>query len=256
MDLKVLIVEDEPLAAAQLAAHLAVLKPEAKILAVCDTVRSTVDWLYKNGSPDLIFFDIQLGDGLCFEVFDKVKPESPIIFTTAYDQYALKAFKVNSVDYLLKPIDRRELETALIKFEKTRTANPAPLSSDVIEKLVASIKQDHYKKRFLVKVGTHIRLVDTDDILFFYSYQKGTYLKTKDGKNYVIDQSLEILEESVDRASFFRINRKYMVAVEAIRDVIVYSNSRLKLKVEQAEEDDFLVAREKVKDFETWLGGE
>jgi DNA-binding LytR/AlgR family response regulator len=256
MGLKVLIVEDEPLAAAQLAAHLAVLKPGAQILAVCDTVRSTVEWLNKNKSPDLIFFDIQLGDGLSFEVFEKANPECPVIFTTAYDQYALKAFKVNSIDYLLKPIDRRELEAALLKYEKGKVSQTSSFTSEIVEKLAAAINPDKYKRRFLVKVGSHIRLVEVENILYFYSFQKGTFLKTKDGKNYVVEQSLEILDELVDPALFFRINRKYMVAVSAIRDVIAYSNSRLKLKIDQGEEDDFLVAREKVKEFKTWLGGQ
>lgn len=255
MGLKVLIVEDEPLAAAQLAAHLAVLKPDVQILAVCDTVRSTVEWLGKNKPPDLIFFDIQLGDGLCFEVFEKAKPECPVIFTTAYDQYALKAFKVNSIDYLLKPIDRCELEAALLKYEKGKGSSSSSLTYEIVEKLVATINPDKYKRRFLVKIGTHIRLVEVENILYFYSFQKGTFLKTKDGKNYVVEQSLEILDELVDPALFFRINRKYLVAVSSIKDVIAYSNSRLKLKIDQGEEDDFLVAREKVKEFKTWLGG-
>lgn len=255
MGLKVLIVEDEPLAAAQLAAQLAVLKPDVRVLAVCDTVRSAVEWLQQNNPPDLIFFDIHLGDGLCFEVFEQVKPESPIIFTTAYDQYALKAFKVNSVDYLLKPIDRAELAAALRKFEKRQTSSAGVIPSDLIEKLVASVNPEPFKKRFLVKIGTHIRLADVAEVLYFYSFSKGTYLKMKDGKNYLIDQSLEVLEELVDPSVFFRINRKYLIAISSIRDVITYSNSRLKLKIHQADEDDFLVAREKVKEFKTWLEG-
>jgi DNA-binding LytR/AlgR family response regulator len=254
--LNVLIVEDEPLAAAQLAAHLAVLRANAKILAVCDTVRATVGWLKQNPLPDLIFLDIQLGDGLSFDIFEEITLDCPVIFTTAYDQYALKAFKVNSIDYLLKPIDRAELEAALQKFEKGRASGAANIPSDIIEKLIASVNPDKFKKRFLVKVGTHIRMVDVTNILYFYSFQKGTFIKSRDGKNYLIEQSLEVVEDYIDPAIFFRINRKYIVAVSAIKDVISYSNSRLKLKIDQGEDDDFLVAREKVKDFKNWLGGE
>jgi DNA-binding LytR/AlgR family response regulator len=255
MGLNVLIVEDEPLAAAQLAAHLAAIQPEVQVLAVCDTVKATVDWLKKNEAPGLIFFDIHLGDGVCFEVFEQIQPASPVIFTTAYDQYALKAFKVNSIDYLLKPIVRAELATALQKFEKTKPATQSLFPSDLIEKLMISVNPEQFKKRFLVKVGTHIRVADVSEILYFYSFSKGTYLKMKDGKDYLIDQSLEVLEEQVDPKTFFRINRKYLVTLKSINDVITYSNSRLKLKIAQANDDDFLVAREKVKEFKTWLEG-
>jgi DNA-binding LytR/AlgR family response regulator len=255
MGLKVLIVEDEPLAAAQLAAQLAAIRPDVQVVAVCDTVRSTVEWLKNNEAPGLMFFDIHLGDGICFEVFDQIKTESPVIFTTAYDQYALKAFKVNSIDYLLKPIDRAELAAALQKFDNTEGTGRNVFSPDFIEKLMLAANPEPYKKRFLVKVGVHIRMADVADILYFYSYSKGTYLKMKDGKDYLIDQSLEVLEEQVDPKIFFRINRKYLIALKSINDVITYSNSRLKLKIALASEDDFLVAREKVKEFKTWLEG-
>lgn len=253
--MKILIVEDEPLAAAQLAANIAVLKPGAQILAVCDTVKSAVNWLKNNPAPDLSFFDIQLGDGLSFEIFDQIEFKQPVVFTTAFNQYAIQAFKVNSIDYLLKPIDKRELEYALIKFESWGHSKNAIISPEILDEIISSLKRKTFKDRFLVKVGTHLRVVETHDVLYFYSLQKGTYLKLIDGKDYVLEQSIEQLEMLVDPSLFFRINRKYFVSLKSITDVITYSNSRLKLKVHHPIDDEFLVAREKVKEFKEWLEG-
>jgi DNA-binding LytR/AlgR family response regulator len=253
--MKILIVEDEPLAAAQLAANIAVLKPGAQIVAVCDTVKSTVNWLKNNPPPDLSFFDIQLGDGLSFEIFEKIDFKQPVIFITAFNQYAIQAFKVNSIDYLLKPIDRNDLERALTKYKNLSQPKTSGITTQALEEIIASLKKKNYKERFLVKVGTHLRVVETCDILYFYSLQKGTYLKLNDGKDYLLDQSLEQVEELIDPSAFFRINRKYLVSLKSISDVISYSNSRLKLKVQHPIDNEFLVAREKVKDFKDWLEG-
>ena len=253
--MKVLIVEDEPLAAAQLAAHISVLRSDAEILQVCDTIKSTVNWLKNNNKPDLAFFDIQLGDGLSFDIFKEIDFQQPVIFVTAFDQYAIQAFKVNSIDYLLKPIEREALEKALVKFESLVQPKTSNLSPKILEEIFSSFKQKNYKNRFLVKVGTHLKVIDTADILYFYSFQKGTFVKVSDGKDYLLDFSLEIVEGMVDPHHFFRINRKYLVALNSISDVVTYSNSRLKLNVLLAVDDDFLVAREKVKDFKNWLDG-
>lgn len=254
--MKILLIEDEPLAAAQLAAHISALRPQAQILAVCDTVKSAVDWLQNNEAPELAFFDIQLGDGLSFEIFEQVKFTQPVIFTTAFNQYAIQAFKVNSVDYLLKPIDRNDLEKALQKFESLAQPRSSNITPELLHEVVVSLKKKSFKERFLVKVGTHLRVIETNDIKYFYSFEKGTYAKLSDGKDYLLDQSLELVEGLIDPTQFFRINRKYLVALKSISDVVAYSNSRLKLKVQQANDDDFLVAREKVKDFKSWLEGE
>ncbi len=253
--MKILIVEDEPLAAAQLAALIAGIVPDAKILAVCDTIESTLKWLSGNEAPDLAFFDIHLGDGISFEIFKRAELQIPVIFTTAYDQYALQAFKVNSIDYLLKPIDKAELASALHKFELLHQTTSAKITPQLIQNLISSIGKPEYKKRFLVKIGTHLRSIDTESVSYFYSYQKGTFLKSDDGRNYLLDQTLETIEQLVDPDKFFRINRKYLVSLSSIIDVISYSNSRFKLKVKDQEEDDFLVAREKVKLFKDWLEG-
>ena len=254
--MKILIVEDEPLAAAQLAAMIAGIVPNAHILAVCDTIESTLKWISENDTPDLAFFDINLGDGLSFEIFKHTKTHMPIIFTTAYDQYALQAFKVNSIDYLLKPIVREELQLAIDKFGRSKNAYANFIQPELWQNLMANLEKREYKKRFLVKIGTHLKAVNTNEVCYFYSFQKGTFLKRDDGKNYLLDQSLEQVEQLIDPEQFFRINRKYLVHLEAIVEVIAYSNSRLKLKVKNAEEDDFLVAREKVKQFKSWYEGE
>ncbi len=254
--MKILIVEDEPLAAAQLAANLSALKPQAQIVAVCDTVKATVEWLQSNDAPDLAFFDIHLGDGLSFEIFTQIDFKRPVIFVTAFDQYAIQAFKVNSIDYLLKPIDRGELEKALKKFDSLNVPKSSNITPDILNEIVTSLKKQNYKERFLVKVGTHLKVVETPDILYFYSFQKGTYAKLNDGKDYLLDFSLDLVEGMVDPAVYFRINRKYLLSLKSISDVISYSNSRLKLKVQHPFDDDFLVAREKVNQFKRWLEGE
>ena len=253
--MKILIVEDEPLAAAQLAAHIAALRPQAQILAVCDTVRSVVEWVQNNEMPDLAFFDIQLGDGVSFDIFEKIEFTVPVIFTTAYNDYAIRAFKVNSIDYLLKPINRKELEKALDKFEQFSKPATTSISHNLLAEIYTSIKKQEFKERFLVKVGAHLRVIETTEILYFYSFEKGTYAKLNDGKDYLLDQSLELVEGMIDPSQFFRINRKYLVALKSITDVVAYSNSRLKLKVKHPNDDDFLVARERVKDFKNWLEG-
>ncbi|MCF8358002.1 MAG: LytTR family DNA-binding domain-containing protein [Prolixibacteraceae bacterium] len=251
--MKVLIVEDEPLAATQLTMLISEVKPAAEIMGICDTVESTIKWLEENPTPDLAFFDIQLGDDLSFEIFNRRQLTVPVIFTTAYNEYALQAFKTNSIDYLLKPIDKTELRTAIEKFEKYHLTKQIPPA--LINAIRDSIEAKEYKKRFLVKIGTHLKIIITNDIIYFYSFQKGTFLKLNDGRNYLVEQTLENLENLLDPEKFFRINRKYIVALNAITDVVAYSNSRLKLKVKNQEEDDFLVAREKVKTFKEWLEG-
>lgn len=208
--MKILIVEDEPLAAAQLAANIAVLKPGAQILAVCDTVRSAVNWLQNNPAPDLSFFDIQLGDGLSFEIFEQVEFKQPVIFITAFNQYAIQAFKVNSIDYLLKPIDKTDLQRALTKFENLTQPKISGITPLALEDIISSLKIKTYKERFLVKVGTHIRVAETLGILYFYSFQKGTYIKLNDGKDYLLDQTLEQIELQVDPSVFFELTENIL----------------------------------------------
>ncbi|TKG95461.1 response regulator transcription factor [Puteibacter caeruleilacunae] len=254
--MRILIIEDEPLAVEKLVTTIKAINPEVEITAICDTIKSAVAWIKQHPAPDLAFFDIHLGDGMSFEIFDQVDFSTPVIFTTAYNQYAIQAFKVNSIDYLLKPVGEDELRQALDKFEKQTSSNGLNVDTALIQKLTRSLGQTNYKKRFIAKVGAHLKRVEASDIVCAYSFQKGTFLKTTDGKDYLIDYSLEYLVEVLDPELFFRINRKYIIALNEIKDVITYSNSRLKLKLTQSIDEDILVAREKVKEFKRWLEGE
>lgn len=254
--MKVLIVEDEPLAVAQLSGLILSLRPQYQIIGVCDTVREAVKWINEHPGPDLAFFDIQLGDGLSFRIFEQTEFNVPVIFTTAYNEYAIQAFKVNSIDYLLKPVHREELDKALNKFEQHNSYSATSLKPDVVALLRDSIVGRNYKKRFLVKIGERLRMINTSEISYFYSLDKATFAKTTGGKHYLLDQTLETLEQLIDPEEFYRINRKYLVSLDSIKEVFAYSNSRLKLKVLQSDEDDFLVAREKVKAFKLWLEGD
>ena len=253
--MNILIIEDEILASQRLQSMILKLFPDAIILDKVDSISSALKWFAKNDQPDLAFFDIQLADGLSFEIFDKAKVDCPVIFTTAYDEYALKAFKVNSIDYLLKPIDDNELKEAINKYQKIYSKAPddnAVLSAQNIDNVLQLLTRQ-YKRRFVVKVGEHIRSIHVEDILCFYSLEKASYIQTADDRHYVMDHSLEQLEALLDPTAFFRVNRKFIIAREAIDDIISHSNSRLKLKLKKTTEEEIIVAREKVKDFKFWL---
>lgn len=253
--MNVLIIEDEVMAAERLQEMVLEVIPELNILAVLDSISSAVQWFNRNDQPDLAFFDIQLADGLSFEIFEQTTVICPVIFTTAFDEYALKAFKVNSIDYLLKPIDADELSTALIKYQSIHSASgnaKHPLSSQSIDS-VLKLLTHQYKSRFVLKVGERIRSIPVNDIQCFYSMDKASYLQTKEDRHYVMEHSLDQVEALVDPEHFFRVNRKFIIAIEAIEDIISYSNSRLKLRLKKPVEEEIIVAREKVKDFKQWL---
>ena len=253
--MKILIIEDEHLAAKRLEDLLYKYNKEIEILAKISSVKKSIKWFSQNPEPDLAFMDIQLGDGLSFEIFEQVKINCPIIFTTAYDEYAIKAFKVNSVDYLLKPFDFKELSNSIEKYKanfNVKLSNDNTIQQSKIEEVV-NMLANKYKDRFVVKVGVHIKPVETADILFFYSMEKATYLNTNRGNNYVIDFSLEQIESLINPKSFFRINRKYIINIKAINDIISFSNSRLKIKLESSDDENVIVSREKVTKFKNWL---
>lgn len=250
--MRVIIIEDEKPSARRLQRMLQALDIKAETLL--HSVEESVEWFKTNEHPDLIFLDIQLSDGLSFEIFDAVEVQSAIIFTTAYDEYALQAFKLNSIDYLLKPIDVDDLEAAVSKF-KMRLPKKQNVTLDFndIKKLLINPIEREYKKRFSVKVGQHLKLINIDDIECFYSQNKGTYLYTNEGRNYLLDTSLDQLEQELEPQTFFRINRKFFVNIQAIKDMISYTNSRLQIKLKTYAEQDVIVARERVKDFKFWL---
>ncbi|CAN5832171.1 LytTR family DNA-binding domain-containing protein [soil metagenome] len=256
--MRVLIIEDEKPAADRLASLLRQLDPQVEVTGVIPAVKKAVQVLTElKGWPDLIFMDIHLADGLSFDIFELTEVKSPVIFTTAYDAYALRAFKVNSIDYLLKPTDADELEAALRKFWNLRAAPapPAPLPDlTQMAQAVQMLQGQPYKTRFVVKVGEHLRPVAVEAIDFFFSFEKATFMQTREGKRYVVDYTLEQLEQLVDPRQFFRINRGYLVHLPAIQDIISYTNSRLKtiLRHHPASED-VVVSREKVQAFKEWL---
>jgi DNA-binding LytR/AlgR family response regulator len=249
--MKVLIIEDEPQAAKRLESLVKALEPDVVILDMLDSVKRSVAWLRENRAPDLIFMDIQLADGLSFQIFEQSEVSSPVIFTTAYDSYALKAFKVNSIDYILKPVDRDELGVALKKYHELGHAR----SKIVLENIDQAIQMlaKKFKTRFVVKVGEHLRWLEVKDILFFLSMEKVTFCYTVDGRRNIVDYTLDQLEGLLDADRFFRINRKYIVSVEAIRDMVSYTNSRLKLVLRKSDDPEVIVARERVSEFREWL---
>ncbi|AXP81640.1 Sensory transduction protein LytR [Mariniflexile rhizosphaerae] len=247
-----IIIEDEKPSARRLQRMLSALDMETKTML--HSVEESIHWFQNNEHPDLIFLDIQLSDGLSFEIFEAVEIKSAVIFTTAYDAYALQAFKLNSIDYLLKPIDDDDLAKAIKKYrERLPQKQAVTLDFNDIKKLLINPIDREYKKRFSVKVGQHLKLINIDEIECFYSENKGTYLYTSDGRNYLLDTTLELLENELEPQTFFRINRKFFVNINAIKDMVSYTNSRLQIKLNSYNDGEVIVARERVKDFKTWL---
>ena len=249
---KVVIVEDEMLAAKRLQRLLLEAKDDYKILAHLDSVKNAAKWLANNEAPDLLFMDIQLGDGLSFEVFDIVEVRSPVIFVTAFNEYAIEAFKLNSIAYLLKPINADALDGALIKYKEMASFfNKSKMKQQVVD-LRKSLKEG-YKKRFMIKVGDRIKSLLIEEVAYFFSRDKATYIKTIEGRTFLLDYSLEQLTEMLDPLKFYRINRKYLVGIDAISDILAFSNSRLELRLPHPEEPHVVVSRERVSDFKNWL---
>jgi two-component system LytT family response regulator len=247
--MNVIILEDEIRAANHLARLIEKIAPEMKIIARLDTVRNAVKFLKANTNISLIFSDIQLADGLCFELFSQVLVNCPVIFTTAFDKYAIEAFKTNGIDYLLKPIEEDRLNKAI---EKAKKFSPAL----ALEKIMALAGESHgisYKARFIVKAGDKIRSIPIEDIIVFYSMDKSNFLFTHSKRSYSIDYSLDQLELLLDPRSCFRISRKYIISMQACTNILAWSNSRLRLKIEGLDDQDIIVARERVNDFKKWL---
>ena len=248
-----LIIEDEKVSAERLKDLILKYDNRIEILAVVQSVKNSVEWFSNHSSPELIFMDIQLADGLSFEIFEKTVINAPVIFTTAYEEYTLKAFKVNSIDYLLKPIDYDELKNAIDKFKNSPfNQSIYRYPQQVFDRVMKSFTRE-YKSKFVIKVGEHIRIIPVEEINCFYSVEKATFLQTTGNRNYDISHSLDQLSDLIDPAMFFRINRQYIIACSSIKDIIQYSNSRLRLKILNNEEKEIIVSREKVQDFKTWL---
>jgi len=250
--MNILIVEDEEQAAKKLARTLRKILPEAFFHGPLESVSATINWLNNNPPPDLIMLDIHLSDGLSFDIFEQADTKAPIIFTTAYDQYALRAFKLNSLDYLLKPVEEEAMQAALNKFRSRFTSPSEKLGQDW-HQIVKSDYGNPFKKRFVTKIGDRILAINTEDVRFAFSEHKAVYLHTALKKNHLIDFSLDQLEILLDPKEFFRLNRKYIARYESIEQMIGYSNSRMKVKLHGCEDDDIVLSRDRTRDFKNWL---
>lgn len=250
MQIRVLIIEDEKPAQEYLAGLIQQLEPAVKILAKLDSVKSSVEWL-RNNTADLIFMDIQLTDGLSFSIFDQLEVQSPVIFTTAYDSYAIKAFKVNSIDYLLKPIDEEDLRISLDKFKKL-SANDVRPAFDSLLKALQETKQS-YQERFMVHRGEKLMSVTTDQIAYFEGEDRYVYLIKKDGSKFIVDYRLSDLEHVLDPKLFFRLNRSFITHFESIQSMVNVSKSRIKIELNPKAKREIIISSENSQDFKKWL---
>lgn len=261
--MRIIIIEDEGLAAEGLSISLKKVDKSIDIIAILDSVKTAVAWFQNNPAPDLAFFDIQLADGVSFEIFEKTAVKCPVIFTTAYDEYALRAFKVNSIDYLLKPVSVSDLSNAFEKWQLLKapvTTTPPQYFDDtamrqMMQMMTQRMSAPQYKTRFMVKIGEHLQALAVEDIDYFYGENKTVWLRHHNGRKYVIDYTLEQLEDMLEPVRYFRINRKYITSIESITKVTAYTNSRLKIQIkEPPDKEDILISREKVEIFKHWLG--
>ena len=251
--LNIIIIEDEKPAARLLQRKIEKLGLQVNTLL--HSVEESIAWFQNNPHPDLIFLDIQLSDGLSFELFEQMDIKSAVIFTTAFDEYALRAFKLNSIDYLLKPIDEDELSTAISKFKNQFQKNTiSSLDFEAIKRMLVNPIEKEYKTRFSVKIGQQIKVISIDEIECFYSENKGTYIHTLDNRNYLTDVTLEVLETEINPKDFYRVSRKFIISLKAIKEIQMYSNSRLKISLTSYSEDEIIVARERVSEFKNWIG--
>ena len=253
--MNVLIIEDEFGAAQNLQAVLNEINSNIKTLAVIETVRDAVLWIKNNPAPDVAFFDIHLADGLCFEIFEKIQIEFPVIFTTAYDQYAIRAFKVNSIDYILKPIRKEAVEFALDKLQKIYI-NRQTFNSDTLEKLIQQLGPGkNFNKTFLIHYQDRLLPVPVSDFAYFFIKNTIVYGFSFKKEKYTIDQKLDSIEEQIDPDDYYRVNRQYIVSRKAIKEAVFYFNGRLILKVVPTPQDELLISKAKASDFKNWLSG-
>jgi len=248
--MRVLIIEDEQPASQKLIRLIKEIDSSIEIAGIIESVEQATNWFCNNPHPELIFMDIQLEDGICFEIFENCKIKTPVIFTTAYNEYSLKAFKVNSVDYLLKPIVFEELKNAIEKF---KTVHFQKVDFTKIESFINEL-QPKTKERFLIKIGEHYRSIQLSGINCFFIKERCNFINVDNGKIYAIDYSLDKIEDIIDPKMFFRVNRNFIVNFSAIHDIIAYSSNRLKIVLtNRAEKDEILVSRERVAEFKEWM---
>lgn len=250
----ILIIEDEEPAFKRLQKMLKEIEPDHELLDQIVSVSSALKWFAANDTPDLIISDIQLSDGISFDIFKQVEISCPIIFITAYDQYAIEAFKVNSVDYLLKPVKKEDLAKAVNKYKSRAVTAPAIDINKLLQQLQPGSTE--YKKRFVVKFGEHIKTIDTEEVVYFYTEDKATFLCTKDTRRYVVDFNLDTLDSILDPKVFFRINRQYIISIHSIAEMFAYSKSRVLIKLNPPAKHETIVSTERSSDFKLWLGDE
>ncbi len=248
--MKILIIEDETRAANQLQRMLKACNFDYELLGLIDTVEDAVLWFQKNSAPDLVFMDIQLADGLSFEIFQKTEVEAPIIFTTAFDQYAIQAFKVNSIDYLLKPVQKDDLNLALDKFNKSNTSTA--IAPAVLKQLLGSLQATQKREGILVKEGSGFAQIKISELLYCYSEDSITFGVTA-GKRFIIDETMDELFDSLDASEFYRINRGQGIAKTSIQKIDPYFNHRVKLSITNSRDQEFIVSRPKTGDFKQWM---
>lgn len=254
--MKALIIEDEKAAVRNLNALLVEVAPDIEILAAIDSIRDSIDWFQTHPMPELVFMDIHLADGSAFEIFEHVDISCPIIFTTAYDEYALKAFNVNSVDYLLKPIDRNDIEKSLDKLERLQKDSSAAVAPTAnYQTLLHALKHaDNYKTHFLVPLrGDKLMPLSVDAILFFYINEGSVKAVLEGGKEYIFTQTLDELSECLDPAQFFRVNRQYLISRRAVQDIDLWFNSRLSVNLKVPVPEKILVSKARVAEFKDWF---
>jgi len=250
--MNIIIIEDEKPAARLL--QRKVEKLGLQVSHLLHSVEEAIVWFNSNTHPDLIFLDIQLSDGLSFEIFETIDIKSAVIFTTAYDEYALRAFKLNSIDYLLKPIDEEELSIAISKFNNQFQKNMvSSLDFEMIKKMLVNPIEREFKKRFTIKMGQQLKMIAIDEVECFYSENKGTYIHTLDNRDYLLDTTLEQLETEINPNDFYRVSRKFIIPLKAIKEIQLHSNSRLKVILPSYKADEIIVARERVAEFKEWL---
>ncbi|MEZ4878415.1 MAG: LytTR family DNA-binding domain-containing protein [Flavobacterium sp.] len=250
--MNIIIIEDEKPAARLL--QRKVEKLGLQVNHLLHSVEEAITWFNSNTHPDLIFLDIQLSDGLSFEIFETIDIKSAVIFTTAYDEYALRAFKLNSIDYLLKPIDEEELSIAISKFNNQFQKNTvSSLDFEMIKKMLVNPIEREFKKRFTIKMGQQLKMIAIEEIECFYSENKGTYIHTLDNRGYLIDSTLEQLEAELNPEDFYRVSRKFIISMKSIKEIQLHSNSRLKVILPSYKADEIIVARERVVEFKEWL---
>ncbi|OUJ71426.1 LytR/AlgR family response regulator transcription factor [Hymenobacter crusticola] len=257
--MKILIVEDEEMAVKKLTKTLTAVEPDAEVVGVAGSIRETVAWLKAHPAPDLILMDIELADGQSFQIFEETEVKSTVVFTTSYDEYAIKAFKVNSIDYLLKPIQKEDLRAALDKFSQVKALYQGPSSEPSlnVSSLIRELQQlqpKEYRQRFLVHYAQKLISVETQQIAYFYSDERLNLFKTFDGKKMAVDYSLDELEAMLDPARFFRIGRSFLVSIGSVEQIETYFGNRLALHLKPAIDKEVVVSREKLTPFKTWMG--